>query len=167
MHPYPRYSGPFEGSIISGWLHRPSFKISTDFEKNYLYFVTFTHPVTQSCGKWTWNERETFDKNNPVFDVIASNVKLYGPASLTTREIVYPCEHQMCIIHCPCKLCTSLVKPCESFCARSPCDQCDQQCKEHTIDLERNYNRNSDSFSIPFYCDDLTEENISLPDICS
>ena len=162
MHPYPRYSGPFEGSIISGWLHRPEIQISDDFEKKFLYFVSFTHLASQPCGKWTLDQNATTDKNNPIFEVTPTEVELAGPASKMTYQVIYPCEHRKCMIHCPCNLCTSSVNPCKPYCACSPCEECDQQCKEHSIDIERNYKR-SDSFTIPFYSDSLIEENISLP----
>ena len=162
LHPYPRYSGPFEGSIISGWPHRPTIKTSNDYGKKFLYYVSFTHAASQPCGNWKLNEDNTYNKNDPLFEVTATNVELWGPASTMTSQVLYPCENKKCIIQCPCNLCTSSVKPCESNCARSPCEVCNQQCKEHNIDLERNY-KHGDSFTVPFYSDSLTEENISLP----
>ena len=74
-----------------------------------------------------------------------------------SKSIVYPCEYGTCCIHCPCNLCTSGERPCNLFCAKSPCKECDQQCQEHKIQLDRTFSE-SDSFTIPFYYDTLDEE---------
>ena len=46
LHP----SGPFTGSIIGNWDYKSSFNSmdSSDRNKKFLYFVTFTHPDDQT-----------------------------------------------------------------------------------------------------------------------
>ena len=50
-HPYPRYSGPFENSIITRWAHRKA-AMPSDYEKSFLYFASFSHESSQNCGIW-------------------------------------------------------------------------------------------------------------------
>ena len=159
LHPCPRYCGPFTGLINDQWEHA-AFNLmihSSDKDKKFQYFLTFTHSDAQKCGTWTFDKNETTSIDYPKFMVNAKQTKLYGPASTMSKTIVYPCEYGKCCIHCPCKLCTSHDRPCTIFCAKSPCKECDQQCKEHKIELDRTFSE-SDSFTIPFYYDTLDDE---------
>ena len=161
LHPLPRYCGPFTGPIDGHWnynyFYRLSEEYSNDADKHFIYFVTFIHPAAQSCGKWTFDANKTNNKMKPKYTVESANATLSGPASTLTKTIVYPCEHGNCWIECPCNLCTSCDEPCDSVCAKMPCGECDQQCLEHKCELDRTYSE-KDSFTIPFYFQDLDEE---------
>ena len=78
-HPYPRYSGPFENSIITGWAHMRA-ATSSDYEKSFLYFASFSHESSQHCGIWKYDKKASIDSIDPKFEVSTS-------------------------IECPCKLC--------------------------------------------------------------
>ena len=130
---------------------------SSDSDKKFHYFVTFTHSAAQTCGTWTLDKNESLSINSPTFRVDSKQAKLCGPASTLTKTIVYTCERGTCCIQCPCNLCTSCDEPCNRYCAKSPCEECDQQCQEHKIELDRTYS-NTDSFTIPFYYENLDEE---------
>ena len=95
--------------------------------------------------------------NGPEFKVDSQQAKLSGPASTMSKTIIYTCEHGKCCIKRPCNLCTSGDEPCSRNCACSPCEECDQQCQEHKIGLDRTYSC-SDSFTIPFYYQNLDED---------
>ena len=150
LHPSPRYCGPFTGPINGVW-EEASRMESTDREKKFDYFVTFTHALSQPCRKWTFDDNKTTTKVKPKFAVESENISLDGPASEISMSIIYPCEHGKCCIHCPCNLCTSSDKPCNQYCARHPCVKCDKQCLNHQCRLDQTYS-DQDSFAIPFYC---------------
>ena len=157
LHPCPRYCGPFTCPISGHW--NPCWKPimnSNDSERNFQYFVTFTHSTFQACGSWTFDASTTVAKNKPRFKVDPQKTKLAGPASTWSNNIIYPCEHGQCCIQCPCNICTSCEEPCGQNCAKSPCNDCDQQCTEHKCELDRTYSKN-DSFTIPFFHQTLEE----------
>lgn len=156
LHPFPRYSGPFTGLIDGRWNYEARM-YSSDSDKTFLFFVTFSHPESQKCGRWICNQSESTNRINPTFKVDSTELKLSGPASTFTKTIVYPCDQGKCSIECPCNLCTSGHQPCGRYCAMSPCKDCDQQCKNHKCDLDRKFNY-KDSFHIPFYFENLDEE---------
>ena len=166
LHPYPRYSGPYIGSISmfpsGGWEHKIlcGRQLSSDSEQSFLFFVTFTHSSSQSCGTWTVNVEETLDRMDPKFNVSPVTSELLGPATeLSSKRILYPCNFGKCQIQCPCLLCTSKEENCSKYCNEHPCSTCDQQCTEHFCDLERTFSE-IDSFTIPFYGESLTEEYV-------
>ena len=160
LHPSPRYCGPFTGPINGVWEEAARNMVSRDREKKFHYFVTFTHAQSQPCRKWTLDDDKTTTKLKPEFAVELEEISLAGPASEISKNIIYPCEHGKCCIHCPCNLCTSSNKPCNQYCASHPCVECDKQCLNHQCRLDRTYS-NQDSFTIPFYCDILDEDAIS------
>jgi hypothetical protein len=41
--------------------------------------------------------------------------KLYGPASLRDKTLIYPCEEFKCRISCPCTMCRNKMRYCEDF----------------------------------------------------
>ena len=41
--------------------------------------------------------------------------KLYGPASLRDKTLIYPCEEFMCRVSCPCTMCRNKLGYCEDF----------------------------------------------------
>ena len=164
LHPCPRYCGPFTGSITGHWEYNRLRLVvppeeSSDRDKQFLYFVTFTHSDNQICGTWTFDkiEPKSTSINRPIFKVHSQLANLSGPASTMSKTIVYTCEHGTCSIQCPCNLCTSYEEPCSRYCAESPCEECDQQCQEHKIELDRTYSK-TDSFTIPFYYENLDED---------
>ena len=156
LHPFPRYSGPFTGLIDGRWNYKARM-FSSDSDKTFLFFVTFSHPDSQKCGRWICAQSESINRISPTFIVDSTELKLSGPASTFTQTIVYPCDQGKCSIECPCNLCTSGHQPCGRYCAMSPCKNCDQQCKDHKCDLDRKFNY-KDSFHIPFYFENLDEE---------
>ena len=151
-HPYPRYNGPFENSIITGWAHRRAV-MSNDYEKSFLYFASFTHESSQNCGIWTYDKNATSDSINPKFEVSISNLPLNGPALKRSGKIIYPCDKGYCSIECPCKLC-QLQEEMQH-------EDYNSQCIEHKCELDRN-SQPGDSFTIPFYADTLEDKSISL-----
>ena len=122
LHPCPRYCGPFSGMINGNWeynrLVQP--EESSDSDKKFHYFVTFTHSAAQTCGTWTLDKNESLSINSLTFRVDSKQAKLFGPASTLTKTIVYTCERGTCCIQCPCNLCTSCDEPCNRYCAKSP-----------------------------------------------
>ena len=142
LHPYPRCCGPY-ACFING-------------NKTFKFFVTFTHSAAQVCGRWSIDQTETLDRNDPRFKLSSCKLELSGPASTWSKKILYPCQQNKCSIQCPCNLCSTDDQPCNRYCAESPCDNCDQQCQEHKCDLDRKYT-NKDSFTIPFYYNNLDE----------
>lgn len=156
-HPYPRYSGPFENSIITGWAHRRA-ATSSDYEKSFLYFASFSHESSQNCGIWKYDKKASIDSIDPKFEVSTSNLTLNGPAITKSGKIVYPCNKGHCSIECPCKLCQIQEETALEFQSEGH----NSQCNQHKCEMERS-SQPGDSFTIPFYADTLEEENIALP----
>ena len=158
LHPFPRYCGPFTQLITGNWtpIWEPIMN-SDDGDKKFQFFVSFTHSASQACGTWTFDDTEMPAKIRPLFKVDSEKTKLSGPASTLCHTIIYPCEYGGCCVQCPCNICTSGNEPCGQYCAKSPCEECDQQCPEHKCELDRTYSR-KDSFTIPFYSQHLDKE---------
>ena len=81
LHPCPRYCGPFTGFINGQWEHA-AFNLmihSSDQDKQFQYFVTFTHSDAQKCGTWTFDKNETLNIDCPKYMVDSEQTKLYGP----------------------------------------------------------------------------------------
>ena len=156
LHPFPRYSGPFTGLIDGHWNYK-SRMYSSDSDKKFLFYVSFSHSDSQKCGRWICNQSESINRILPTYKVDTTEMNLLGPASTFTKSILYPCDQGKCRIECPCNLCTSANQPCDRYCAMSPCNNCDQQCQTHKCGLDRNFN-NKDSFHIPFYFQNLDED---------
>ena len=48
---------------------------SNDSERNFQYFVTFTHYTFQACGTWTFDASTTVAKNKPRFTYLTQTHK--------------------------------------------------------------------------------------------
>ena len=46
---------------------------------------------------------------------LVKNDKLYGPASLRDKTLIYPCEEFKCRVRCPCAMCRKKLVYCEDF----------------------------------------------------
>ena len=75
LHPFPRYSGPFTGLIDGRWNYEARM-YSSDSDKTFLFFVTFSHPESQKCGRWICNQSESTNRINPTFKVDSTELKM-------------------------------------------------------------------------------------------
>ena len=67
--------------------------------------------VKVTCARDNYKE---FDVTLVAGELVKSD-RLYGPASLRDRTLIYPCEEFKCRLGCPCQMCRQKLKFCEDF----------------------------------------------------
>ena len=149
-HPYPFYQGPL------------IFELEKLQEVNnceqILSTSTFSHSEQQSCFMWSpikgglhgWSFNETDRiKEDCSFVVNDTLGYVYGPSSfLDNQSIIYPCQHNKCFIECPCKICMDDSLRCRDSCKLIRCPNCEYQCNEHELQLQRTFNSTEHHFTI-------------------
>ena len=106
----------------------------------------FNHSESQECGEWTptqsgldgWGtiSPNTSQTKSPgeTYSVSKLENGIQGPASSKKdMNLLYTCQLQNCIIHCPCSLCIN--EQCEENCEAKFGKKCRQQCKKHKLNL--------------------------------
>ena len=130
--------------------------------KNILNSKTiFTHQEKQMCGEWIPNKsgisawqgidrcENRLGQQQETYVVNDSTSKIVGAAtSKDTLKILYTCQLEKCIIHCPCSICSDGRPDCELKCRTKPCNTCNRQCTEHELKLFRLFNVKTDHFTM-------------------
>lgn len=145
-HPVPRNQGP-----LLPILHLMSADIPS-WEQAMKFHTAFQHDPKQKCAKWTVGSRNIFSICNiyEVSDFSPSETFCSGPFSRReTMSGVYTCIYKQCSVECPCKLCSEIQSlPCRSLCRSHPCQDCEKQCRLHSIEFERTFDIKKHAFSI-------------------
>ena len=156
-HPYPYYQGPLFTHLktLSGDSIR-SDDSNVDFLRSK---ITFIHPETQPCYKWSplesglngWKCKENGNSAEEVSYVVTNDLggNICGPSSLLDNlRLLYPCKYSKCIIECPCKICTDVWRRCREGCKTLRCLKCDYQCRDHKLNLQRTFNSHEHHFTL-------------------
>ena len=62
--------------------------------------------------------------------------------------MVYTCERQMCRVGCSCKICRNKKPDCRRRCREFPCQDCTDQCKIHSLKLDRSFEFKKHEFTL-------------------
>ena len=153
-HPYPLSQGP---------VNLPLDCATGDGKtaNEILTFKTiFTHSDSQDCGEWipgafglsAWGETEIDDsvhERGGSYIVSALEQKIQGAASSNQNmNILYTCQFQQCMIHCPCSICTDKRDNCRLQCRARKCKECNSQCNQHELKISRLFNSQTHHFTM-------------------
>ena len=115
--------------------------------------TVFTHDDGQECGEWKPGDDN--DKQNittfteKLYTVTKAQNPLEGPASSQAHMgIIYTCQLNKCLVHCPCQICCDRQQTCKQLCRTEVCSKCNQQCIQHEIKPLRAFNPETDAYTM-------------------
>ena len=145
FHPMPRNQGPIMHVIDND----DDGENIEEHGTKLIEKVAWRHEASQECARWT-PEIESADDVFPEYKVEpdASCVTI-GPHSLREdMSMVYTCERHKCRVGCSCKICRNQKTDCRQRCREFPCQDCTDQCKNHSIKLDRSFDFKKHEFTL-------------------
>ena len=159
LHPFPLSQGPVN-SPHDSWMEDEQLldgKYRSEGKKTLAEVMfsrtVFTHDDGQECGEWKPGDDN--DKQNittfteKLYTVTKAQNPLEGPASsLAHMGIIYTCQLNKCLVHCPCQICCDRQQTCKQLCRTEVCSKCNQQCIQHEIKPLRAFNPETDAYTM-------------------
>ena len=145
VHPMPRNLGPIIPVIDSG----DDGAYVEELDTKLLEKVAWRHEASQECARWK-PETEINERIFPEYKVQSDDCGLtIGPHSLRgDMSMVYTCERHKCRVGCSCKICRSQKVDCRQKCREFPCQDCTDQCKDHSLKLDRSFEFKKHEFTL-------------------
>ena len=146
VHPMPRNLGPIIPVIDNDDDENLKEHGTKLFEK-----VAWRHEASQECARW--NPEIEKDDTFPEYKVESQSDDncgvTIGPHTLREdMSMVYTCERQMCRVGCSCKICRNQKTDCRRRCREFPCQDCTDQCKIHSLKLDRSFEFKKHEFTL-------------------
>ena len=153
IYPYPLSQGPVvlpnDCFTTENYEKQPISKSITEVLNAK---TVFSHDVSQACYEWhpSSSGQSSWGKDGEDYEVrtlLNSGSYLCGPASaMNNMGIIYTCMSSMCLVYCPCSICTDKRKTCKRLCKAEVCKDCNSQCPKHKIEHPRIFSYETDHF---------------------
>ena len=134
IYPYPLSQGPVvlpnDCFTTENYEKQPISKSITEVLNAK---TVFSHDVSQACYEWhpSSSGQSSWGKDGEDYEVrtlLNSGSYLCGPASaMNNMGIIYTCMSSMCLVYCPCSICTDKRKTCKRLCKAEVCKDCNSQ----------------------------------------
>ena len=123
--------GPFPGPL--GVTVKPG-------DLSFQEYTEYSHSDSGSDNCCSWKVE---DKKH-IRSEVKTVTNICGPFSKIDSSIYFTCQDQKCEVKCLCSLCNRTTCPAKLCKASSNCPDCNKQCDEHPLGMQRNFSYRND-----------------------